>query len=124
MTPVRAKKNKNLSALTVGLIAILLFIRINPIYYVAQFVPVRHADAQTMPAIRRGDSNHSLLRCQRAISERIEVVSVPDIRFTGIPFKAFFATASHLPQIGTFNIFNKPVLSGTRRIALLRTLRL
>lgn len=125
MTPGYDNKNKNLSAITLGLIAILLFIRINPIYYVAQFMPVRHTGAHSLTVVRRADNNQSILRCQRAVSERLEVIAVPQIRFTGVPFTAFFAeSVIGQPQTGIINIFKKLVLSAPERIALLRTLRL
>ncbi len=119
------KNNNHLSAITLCLVAVLLLIRINPVYYAAQFIPVRHVAGQGIAAVRQADNVHAVLRCQRGINERIEVVAVPQIRFAGVPFTAFFAgkVGERLKMLKS-NTFTGIVLSNSRRVATLRNMRL
>ncbi|HVS92442.1 MAG TPA: hypothetical protein VHE59_10435 [Mucilaginibacter sp.] len=105
--PVSYSNNDHLEkTFTVLLLVIFLLIKISPSYYICQYESAFTRAKKFEHAHLRGADSQSkyLVRVDKSIVEQIDRFTVPDIKFTGIPFVVFFIGGLFVTLTSVFSL--------------------
>src|SRR6185312_7687735 len=89
---VKYSENDRLARhLTVLFLAIFIFVKANPYYYICQYFPPARSVSPAQIFTFNAKDNHQsfLVRVQKSIIEETPSSSIPAIKFTGTPFVLF-----------------------------------
>jgi hypothetical protein len=98
-------KNKVKKQLIIAFLLIFTLIKISPYYYSHQYIPYLKNEIHSRNFKVNARSNHSnfLIRLEKSFIDKIDVLSAPKIKFTGIPFDVFFSEILFITLKGNNN---------------------